>query len=781
MIFEHAERQHHRPALVDRPPDLVRQHRFIAHGRPPWPFRLGAANRLILLVCRGVFKAASERPRGGAKPYFPQRAALNTHQAILATRLFTQSKQFFNCFFYFEMQLSGDNPGAPRIMDTSLLVRLRPTMTVLAIAAAFAALLGGTYLIERTTVDSLLYHDIESTSRDWANHLARNLPDLEQIAAGQPPARESREFFQRTQQVGQVFRYKQFSPAGELRLVSDELGLKPPTAAPPDEHNLRAVRAIQMGEALVEVKEGTPPHRPRRYGEAYVPVVRDGRLIAIAEVYVDRTEKYAVFGSHFRAATLALAALMTIAFAVPSAAFYRRSREKQAVDDQVRFLAHHDPLTQLANRASFQRKLAEALARAGKSRGIVAVHYLDLDRFKEINDTLGHAAGDELLIAFAERLRSVVRPADIVGRLGGDEFAIAQTGISDSAAAARIAGQLMQSLSVPFTVAEQEIAVTSSIGIALSPTDGADPSRLFKSADLALYAAKARGRSRYAFFEAAMDAEVEARKALERTIREAAITEGFELHFQPLCNNEDRRISGFEALLRLRRADGTYIPPSVLIPVAEEMGLIDTIGAWVIRRACAAAAAWPDPLTVAVNLSPVQFKDGQLTAVVREALTKSGLPARRQELEITKGLLLSNTAPVLEQLGALKSLGVSIVMDDFGTGYSSLSYLWKFPFDRIKIDQSFMRAFADNKDVTSVLRTIVALGRSMNMQITAEGVETEEQANFLYEIECDQLQGFHLGRPMPEAEIAAALLRDFEGSIAPDHPEQPGRADVSAA
>jgi len=309
---------------------------------------------------------------------------------------------------------------------------------------------------------------------------------------------------------------------------------------------------------------------------------------------------------------------------------------------------------------------------------------------------------------------------------------------------------------------EQSIIATVSVGVALAPDDGNDPERLLKSADLALYKAKADGRNCIRFFQPEMDAELLARSKLEKTIREALLHDRFELHYQPLFEISARRLTGFEALIRLPAEDGTFIPPLVFIPVAEELRLIDQIGAWVLQEACRTAITWPENLTVAVNLSPAQFSAGNVSAVVAAALNEAGLAPHRLELEITETLLLRDSAAVMAELQALKAMGVSIVMDDFGTGYSSLSYLWRFPFDKIKIDRSFMQGFeGSGRDAKTIVKTIIALGRELNMRVTVEGVETAAQAAFLDKVDGDQAQGYFFGRPVPASEVSARILADF--------------------
>jgi diguanylate cyclase (GGDEF)-like protein/PAS domain S-box-containing protein len=436
--------------------------------------------------------------------------------------------------------------------------------------------------------------------------------------------------------------------------------------------------------------------------------------------------------------------------------------EWREAQERIAYMAHHDALTDLANRTQLIEKLNEALASAESQHNGVAVHFIDLDRFKRVNDTLGHDGGDFLLKTVAERLREIVRADDVVARLGGDEFVIVQTGVKNKDQAAGLAQRLIDLMTVPIELKEQTIVATVSVGIALAPAHGLNPERLLKSADLALYRAKADGRNCIRFFLPEMDAEMQARSRLEWVIRDAVMSERFELHYQPLFKIADRRLIGFEALIRLPAEDGTLIPPLEFIPVAEELRLIDQIGAWVLREACRTAVTWPENLTVAVNLSPAQFSAG-FSGVVAAALKETGLAARRLELEITETLMLGNSQVIMTELRALNAMGVAIVMDDFGTGYSSLSYLWQFPFDKVKIDRSFMQGFeGDNRDAGTVVKTIIALGRELNMRVTVEGVETAAQAAFLDKADGDQAQGYFFGRPVPVSDVGALILEDFQ-------------------
>ena len=390
--------------------------------------------------------------------------------------------------------------------------------------------------------------------------------------------------------------------------------------------------------------------------------------------------------------------------------------------------------------------------RAARDYSLVAVHCLDLDQFKEVNDTLGHTVGDRLLQAVADRLLAEVRGADTIARLGGDEFAIIQVGVVGPEDIAILANRLVASLSLPFNIDGHEIIIGVSSGITLFPADADNPDQLLINADIAMYRAKAEGRNCYRFFIAGMDDALRARKKLEHDLR-LGLEEGwFEVHYQPQVVAESGTIVGAEALLRMRHPDRGLLLPQDFIPLAEETGLIVPIGTWTLRTACAQAARWHaagKAMRIAVNLSPIQFRQAGLVTTVRSALEEANLAPNYLELEITESMFMHDTESALDLLRQLRRLGVHIAMDDFGTGYSSLSYLKQFPFDRIKIDRSFVSELVDNKDAAAIVRAIVALGRSLEMKTTAEGVETLTQMSYLRDEACDEMQGYYFGRPFP--------------------------------
>ncbi|MDR3537367.1 MAG: EAL domain-containing protein [Acetobacteraceae bacterium] len=435
-------------------------------------------------------------------------------------------------------------------------------------------------------------------------------------------------------------------------------------------------------------------------------------------------------------------------------ATYEDVTERQRAQAQVAFLAHHDPLTRLANRVLFHLKLGEVLARVGD----VAVLYLDLDRFKEVNDTLGHTIGDTLLRFAATRLGNCFRQSDTVARLGGDEFAvILSPGTRDVAVAA--AQHAIDILGRPFDVEGHEITVGTSIGIAVAPQQGKDSETLLRHADMALYAAKADGRGTFCVFEQIMNDRLLARHALEGDLRTAIAKNELRLFYQPLVNTRTGIVSGFEALMRWHHPQRGLIAPADFIPVAEATRLIVPLGTWSIRQACIDLARLPTHLRMAVNLSPVQFRNKELVRTVRDALTASGIPAGRLELEVTESTLMKDVDSAVAILDELRSLGVRIAMDDFGTGYSSLSYLRHFPFDKIKIDKSFVDDIGQRRGADAIIRAVTGIADSLGIETVAEGVESPEQYQRVVQEGCDQVQGYLFSRAVGVAALPDVIRR----------------------
>jgi len=426
--------------------------------------------------------------------------------------------------------------------------------------------------------------------------------------------------------------------------------------------------------------------------------------------------------------------------------------ERRRSDERIAHLAHYDALTDLPNRTLFRGKLEQQIKTLRRG-GQLAVLYIDIDEFKSVNDSLGHPIGDELLKTVAARLSRCVGEADIVARLGGDEFAIVQTGVEHPTDVTDLVTRIYQAIREPYQCLGHQLAADASIGIALAPQDGTDLDQLLKNADLAMYSAKSDGRRTYRFFEPDMDARVKARRILELDLRQAIADGGFELHYQPLVNVRDNGITGCEALLRWRHPERGLISPAEFIPVAEETGLINQLGEWVLTAACAEAAGWPDHIKLAVNVSPIQFKNQTLALKVAGALAASGLPSHRLELEITEAVLIRDDDAALAILHQLRAIGVRIALDDFGTGYSSLSYLQRFPFDKIKIDRCFISDIEQAGGSFSIVQAVVNIASSRNMTTTAEGVETKRQLEMLRTLGCTEMQGYLFSPPRPAAEV----------------------------
>ncbi len=433
--------------------------------------------------------------------------------------------------------------------------------------------------------------------------------------------------------------------------------------------------------------------------------------------------------------------------------------ERRRVEDRITHLAHYDALTDLPNRALFHEQLKRELARIAPGEQL-AVLYIDIDEFKSVNDTLGHLIGDELLKSVAVSLGRCVRDTDFVARLGGDEFAIVQTGIRTADDVTGLVTRVLDTIREPYECLGHQVTTDASIGIALAPQHGTDLDQILKNADLAMYAAKSAGRRTYRFFEPEMDARVRARRMLEMDLRQAISDGAFEVHYQPCVNLRDNKITGCEALLRWRHSERGMISPAEFIPIAEETGLINQLGEWVLATACAEATTWPDHIKLAVNVSPVQFKSGTLALKIVAALAASGLPASRLELEITEAVLIRDDEAALAILHQLRAIGVGIALDDFGTGYSSLSYLQRFPFDKIKIDRCFVNDIAEPDGSSCIVQAVVNIAAARQMTTTAEGVETQQQRELLRALGCAEMQGYLFSPAKPAAEIRRLFHRE---------------------
>jgi diguanylate cyclase (GGDEF)-like protein len=435
--------------------------------------------------------------------------------------------------------------------------------------------------------------------------------------------------------------------------------------------------------------------------------------------------------------------------------------ERQRSEGRIAHMARHDALTDLPNRVLLRERLEHELKRVKRGE-CLAVLCLDLDQFKGINDALGHPIGDELLKLVADRLRGCTREPDTVARLGGDEFAIIMTQMQQPNDAAVLSKRIRESIVKPYQIEGHTIVTDISIGISVAPFDAMEADPLLRNADMALYGAKADGRGTFRFFEPEMNTRMKARRELEMDLRKALVSKEFELFYQPLVSLQTNEINGFEALLRWNHPKRGLVGPANFIPVAEETGLIVPLGEWVLKAACYEAVEWPDNIKVAVNLSSAQLNNRNLLNVVIGALGETGMPARKLQLEITETMLLQNTFATLATLHELRKLGVQIALDDFGTGYSSLSYLRSFPFDKIKIDRSFIKDLSNGAEPVAIVQAVANLAKCLKMDSTAEGVETQQQADMLQAMGCTEMQGYLFSQPRPAREIRQYFARSAE-------------------
>lgn len=623
-----------------------------------------------------------------------------------------------------------------------------------------------------------LERSAEVTAMHHAQVLAATVPGLPDLLQRGRLDERTIEQLRNLRRAGQVFRFKLFAHDGRQLLVSDDLdkpaaGLAPNGAVLGDEHGARSARVSEIvlsGGSFIELKDGAgKKDRPPVFTEAYVPLLRDGKVLGVVEVYLDQTALKRQVEIAFGIVALAVTLVFGVLAGISTAHWMARLRAQRRAEERVRYLAEHDVLSGALNRASLNEELERAAWCAEAGGPGFAVLCVDLDRFKEVNDGLGHAAGDEVLRQVSQRLRALLRHGDQVARLGGDEFAILQTGVTGPDDVTTLAQRVVETLAAPYEFQGHPIVCGGSAGAAIFGVDSRKVDDLLHKADLALYRAKAEGRGGFSFYEARLDRRLHERRELAHDLAQAIESGVMNVHYQPLYAADGVTLNGYEALARWSHPTRGNVPPADFIPVAEETGLIEALGRWVLRRACAEAATWPEPLTVAVNLSAAQFRNDALVRTVIDALGEARLPPERLEVEITESLLMSDTDRVVRSLHALSALGVRIAMDDFGTGYSSLAYLWRFPFDKVKIDRAFTKGLAEDPKVNLIVRSIVSLAHSLQIRVNAEGVETEGQMRALQKHGCDELQGYLLGRPKP----AEQLVHDNAADMLPTRPDVP--------
>lgn len=617
----------------------------------------------------------------------------------------------------------------------------------------------GGMLLCQSLLGKMLRDDAQATSSAWVSMLVARNPDVLSLFSGATPSAQTTHFLDESSQVGDIYRFRIWNAAGHLVYKSERM-----SSAGMRMNGKQVVEAFLSGSIINEAHAGNAPQDAPFFVESFIPVKQDGTVVGVFDVYLDQSDDAVLYRHSLWFTEIIIGFLVLLAGGIPGYVVYREMLKLRDARSETLFLSEHDSLTGIPNRHRMNEAAKRALA--ADRRKPVAVLVIDMDRFKEINDTVGHAHGDKVLKTVADRIRACIREGDSVARFGGDEFLVLQVGRYQPNGARSLADHLMKALAEPYQICGSAVTCGASIGIAISPPDAEDFEALFACAYAALYKAKADGRHAVRFFEPGMDARIRQRRQIEADIRRALEMDSFQLAYQPLHSFHDGGLLGFESLLRWPEGWNPQTPAD-FIPVAEEAGLIGRLGTWALQTACKTAAHWENPLKVAVNLSPVQFHEGDIVAVVEEALRTSGLSPERLELEVTESVWIQDKDSVLHQLRRLRKLGVSISLDDFGTGYSSLAYLWKFPFDTLKIDQSFVREMETDPKAAAIVHTIAALGKSLNLLITAEGVETSAQAAILREAGCDQGQGFLFSRPLPVD--AANALANAESAATSAH------------
>jgi diguanylate cyclase (GGDEF)-like protein len=624
--------------------------------------------------------------------------------------------------------------------------------------------LGATAWLVYHSAGRLLQADTEADAVAWASKIQQNAFDLDGILSGNPPSETDLTFLRSAKDLGNVAQLTIYDGAGREVLASNRLGEFVFDAGTIADGTTPVSLALD-GEVFSQSAQGALSNLQGYYTQAFVPIFGDaGEVRGVLGVIVDNSAKRTLYLKWLSGMLAALFLLVGLGLIVPGSGVWFRLREKWEAEESADFLVSHDPLTEISNRSHFLEQLAQTLDEHVAEGRQMALHYIDVDRFKEINDSFGLEAGDKFLQDITEKLLTLVDEPDQIARIGSDEFAIIQADTSGAKHAEIFGSRIVDTLSGAYDVVGNEVISSASVGIAVAPDHGTDALRLLKSADLALHQIKGQGRGKKCVYRPGMDQSMQSRLELQSILRKAFDNNWFELHYQPQYDLSARRLTGFEALLRLKHPERGMIPPVEFIPVAEETGLIQPIGEWIVREACVTAAAWPEQLSLAINLSPAQLRESKLAETVDKIMSQTGIKPGRLEVEITEGLLMDASDLTMTELDHLKELGIALVMDDFGTGYSSLSYLWRFAFDKIKIDKSFVHNLGAGRNVESLLKSIINIGQSLDLRVIAEGVEKPEQAHFLMTNSCHHVQGFLFGRPVPKAEVAPIIMKDVKNA-----------------
>ncbi len=636
------------------------------------------------------------------------------------------------------------------------------TVTLSLVLFALAAISTGIGISERMK-NALLQQDALETARTWSTYVAKNFDPVENGSA-QPFGKLPKV----SENSKQDFRYRLHDPDGDLIYDSGTDHDSILTQRQPAEPEQETWSQLLSGESLVRILRDSVGEPRPTYADVFVPIIDNGKALGIVEVNINQTLKANRFDRVFRITAFVTVALVILGVGIPGGLLWHAANARRLVEQRVDYLDQHDSLTGLVNRKTLTPRLSAALATNDAAKHKVGVLSVGIDGFKNINDSLGHHVGDLLLIELADRLRVATRESDVVGRVTGDEFAVIAPGFRSAEEVVELAMELRAIASQPFEAKTNFLSPSISIGIAISPEDGSEAELLIKRATVAQNWAKNEKQGSVRVFDKKMDAAVNHRFTLEMDMRRALENDQFKLLYQPQIDLRTGDLVGCEALVRWEHPELGLVNPDRFIPIAERTGFINELGLWILKKACEDAAAWPKPISVAVNLSPAQFASGATDAMISGVLETTGLDPARLEVEITEGLIINDTEEALGALHKLRRLGVSVAMDDFGTGYSSLSYLTLFPYTKLKIDRSLLLRIDEDPNVASVIRSMVELGTSLDMKVVCEGVETLAQAAALDKVGCGLVQGFLFARPMSCGELAENLRVDLASSSAAD-------------
>ncbi len=653
---------------------------------------------------------------------------------------------------YIEACLASKNPLVQSLgrfaTFFSCRMRLRQARLFTVLVTSVVAIAAIGFNAARQSLHALGEGEAAAISTEWVQQLVNQLPDIDSLAQGRNPTETEYRIIKLMEQFGNVYRFSIFSPDGTRTLASGlNYGVQSRRTIWSKSYEDAKLAAKTRELTIDSFVDSDAEGHPARYTRVLSPVVRNGKTAAVLEVYIDDTKRLQFLQKYAVAIAVVTGLFATLAFALPGLALYRHAVKAAEVSDDLKFLASHDAMTGLLNRATFDSNMSQVMQSATLSRpaGLIRI---DLDKFKLINDCHGHDVGDAVLIETARRLTKTVGEHAVVARIGGDEFAVIVKSLASRLQLGRIGRNIVKELAQPVQIKDLTLPMGGSVGLTMIPADATNLEDAMKRSDVALYRAKELGRTRAVFFREKLNEDYERKRAMEFDLKKALANNEFELHYQPIVDCNSRQIKSFEALLRWNSPQRGMVPPLDFIPLAEEAGLIEDIGEWVVRTAINDASQWPESVHVSVNVSPHQMRNFRIYDTVKDALQKSGLDGKRLAIEVTESAVLEDADRALEILEKLHSLGVCLAIDDFGTGYSSLTYLHKFPFDNVKIDRTFIKSFFEDNSSKEIVRAVVDLGTNLGKHTIAEGVETEIQAEALLQMNCASMQGFLISRPV---------------------------------